>query len=73
MLPIQHIHGTRSLEAMLDDNGVVTIREDGRPDVRYSVGDAMMVLCKQHKPDDVLRSTTDDAIRALLRKHASST
>ena len=73
MMPIQHLHSGRTLEAMLDDKGIVTIREVGRPDVRYSVGDAMMALCEQYKADDVLRSTTDDVIRALLRKHASST
>jgi hypothetical protein len=73
MLPIQHLHNGRSLDATLDDKGVVTIHEEGRPDARYSVGDAMMALCEQYKPDDVLRSTTDDAIRALLRRHASAT
>ena len=35
MMPIQHLHSGRTLEAMLDDKGIVTIREVGRPDVRY--------------------------------------
>lgn len=71
MQPIPHIHQGRTLEAVLDEHGVVTVREDGRPDAQYSVADAVVLLVERSGVDNALRSTVDDAIRVLLRKHAS--
>lgn len=59
----------RELEAELTAGLRVIVRERDVPEVAYSLSEAFAALLPQG-PEYVLRSTVDDAIRALLRKHA---
>ena len=68
-MPIQMRINGRDLEAELMPDLSVVIRETGKADVTYSLSDAFDALRPQG-PANVLRSTADEAIRWLLRKHA---
>ncbi|BBQ03741.1 hypothetical protein BSFA1_88690 (plasmid) [Burkholderia sp. SFA1] len=59
----------RELEAELTAGLRVIIRERDVAEVAYSLSEAFAALLP-HGPEYVLWSTVDDAIRALLRKHA---
>jgi hypothetical protein len=59
----------RDLEAELTAGLRVIVREQGVAEVAYSMSEAFATLLP-HGPEYVLRATVDDAIRALLRKHA---
>ncbi|GJH21828.1 hypothetical protein CBA19CS22_34820 [Caballeronia novacaledonica] len=59
----------RELEAELTAGLRVIIRERDVAEVAYSLSEAFAALLP-HGPEYVLQSTVDDAIRALLRKHA---
>jgi hypothetical protein len=59
----------RELEAELTAGLRVIVRERDVAEVAYSLSEAFAALRPQG-PEYVLRSTVDDAIRALLRKHA---
>ncbi|MEZ2353406.1 hypothetical protein [Caballeronia sp. RCC_10] len=59
----------RELEAELTAGLRVIVRERDVAEVAYSLSEAFAALLPQ-SPEYVLRSTVDDAIRALLRKHA---
>jgi hypothetical protein len=68
-MPIAMQINGRDFEAELMPDLRVVVREQGRGDVTYSLSDAFSALLPQ-SPENVLRSTADDAIRMLVRKHA---
>lgn len=70
MLPIALTFNGITYEATLDKHGTLTITDSRDRDTRYSFGDAMSALTDETGVDGAMRSTMDDAIRALLRKHA---
>lgn len=59
----------RELEAELTAGLRVIVREHNVAETAYSLSEAFAALLP-HGPEFVIRSTVDDAIRALLRKHA---
>jgi hypothetical protein len=69
MVTIELRINERELEAELTAGLRVIVREQGVTEVVYSLSEAFAALLP-HGPEYVLRATVDDAIRALLRKHA---
>ncbi|MBB4513936.1 hypothetical protein [Paraburkholderia fungorum] len=69
MATIQLRIGDRELEAELTAGLRVIVREHSVAEVAYSLSEAFAALLPRG-PEFVMRSTVDDAIRALLRKHA---
>ncbi|MBU7443468.1 hypothetical protein [Paraburkholderia fungorum] len=69
MATIQLRIGDRELEAELTAGLRVIVREQSVAEVAYSLSEAFAALLPRG-PEFVMRSRVDDAIRALLRKHA---
>ncbi|KMQ77161.1 hypothetical protein BPMI_01667c [Candidatus Burkholderia pumila] len=65
-----HING-RDIEAELTPGLRVILRETNGAEVAFSISEAFAALLPQG-PEFVLRSTVDDAIRALVLKHAQA-
>lgn len=68
-MPISMRINNRDFEAELMPDLTIVIRESGKADVTYTMNDAFAALLPQG-PDNIMRSTADDAVRGLLRKHA---
>jgi hypothetical protein len=68
-MPIAMRISGRDFEAELMPDLRVVVREQGHGEVTYSLSDAFSALLPQ-SPENVLRSTADQAVRMLLRKHA---
>ncbi|HEX7912524.1 MAG TPA: hypothetical protein VF534_31155 [Paraburkholderia sp.] len=68
-MPITMRINGRDFEAELMPDLAILIREPGRADATYTMSDAFAALLPQ-APDYIMRSTADEAIRALVRKHA---
>jgi type IV secretory pathway ATPase VirB11/archaellum biosynthesis ATPase len=68
-MPISMRINNRDFEAELMPDLTIVIRESGNADVTYTMSDAFDALLPQG-PDYILRSTADEAIRALVSKHA---
>jgi hypothetical protein len=64
-------NNNRILEASLDADAAVLIREEGKVDARYSVAEGVLALAEQKGPDRVIGSTIDEVLQALVHKHAA--
>lgn len=69
MVTIELRINERQFEAELTPGLRVIVREQDATEVAYSLSEAFAALLP-HGPEYVIRSTVDDAIRALLQKHA---
>ncbi|WP_345816691.1 hypothetical protein AAGS40_27330 (plasmid) [Paraburkholderia sp. PREW-6R] len=69
MVSIQLLINGRDLEAELTAGLRVIVREKDVTEVAYTLSDAFAALLP-HGVEYVLHATVDDAILALLRKHA---
>jgi len=68
-MPITMRINGRDFEAELRPDLQVVIREQDGAAVNYTINDAFSALLPQ-APENLMRSTVDEALRALLRKHA---
>jgi hypothetical protein len=64
-------NNNRIMEASLDADAAVLIREEGKVDARYSVAEGVLALAEQKGPDRVIGSTIDEVLQALVHKHAA--
>jgi hypothetical protein len=63
--------GDRTLNAGIEPDATIVIREEGRADVRYPVAHAFVALVERKGPDAVIGSSIHELLRALVDKHAS--
>lgn len=63
--------GDRTLNASIESDATVIIREEGRTDARYPVAHAFIALVERKGPDAVIGSAVHELLRALVDKHVT--
>lgn len=63
--------GDQTLNASIESDANITIREEGRTDARYPVAHAFIALVERKVPNAVIGSTVHELLRTHVDKHVT--